>query len=366
MENHRSYHPRGNPGWYGYPSTPGAIAPQGHPMGALTPQVGAPATSHLPQPIGSAQHNARYAYYHPADPVYQTNSSGNRISPRSQRHGHETGRTEYDNLPPLAQPVFDHHSSDNEELPTTRQMLESVGRSAGARADLKTGEAHEVPAPVGKTKPSQTRQTKAVGKGSRSGTNRRAQGNSDDEMEKLSIKKAEEVAATGKEFWSDEDKIKAIKFICEPERFVTFKATQAHDFQTVSLTVGFKNMKTLTLFILQISQKLLEGRKSQKQVAQLWSSQWDKYKAVRRRQQHTGGGDGDESDGDSESDPENVTEAALTVGKGETADLDLGHNCKPAMKRKRTTPSMKKSGRFSHKVLDKFEQSEVYKIIDGV
>lgn len=243
MEHSQSaYQPQDNRRWYRHPSMPGAPSSQNHPIeGALIPPTGmpvplhlpqpmrsgtmpsqnpparalTPVRSHQPQPMHSAQHDARGIYYHPINPVYSTDDSGNRISPRSQHHAHGTGRSNWNDLPIIPQPTVDHHGSDDEEFPTARRVLELTGRSAHTDASSEITAPNEVGASAGKQ--ARVRKPKATGKGNQSGTNRRAQGNSDEELEKLSAKKSEEVCATGKDFWSEEDKIKAIKFICELE-----------------------------------------------------------------------------------------------------------------------------------------------------
>lgn len=81
------------------------------------------------------------------------------------------------------------------------------------------------------------KKTQGKGKGSRSGVNRRNQGNSDDEVAKLNGKNVEEMAAGKKGEWLEEDKMRLVKYICDFEndgaRFVDFKLTKAHEFQNV-------------------------------------------------------------------------------------------------------------------------------------
>jgi hypothetical protein len=69
------------------------------------------------------------------------------------------------------------------------------------------------------------------------------------------------------------------------------------------------------------------------------------YKVVRRRQEHTGGGDGDD-DTDNEDDIEDGEED----GNG----------------KKGKKPTKTARGRFSKKTLDAFEESVYYELIDAV
>ncbi|KAG2132031.1 hypothetical protein DEU56DRAFT_757386 [Suillus clintonianus] len=125
-----------------------------------------------------------------------------------------------------------------------------------------------------------------------------------------------EGATSGRAF-SDEDKLKAVTYITSPEVWPTFKLTQTTTFTYIACV-------------------LLKGRVDHAQIRNFWHNQaWPKYKAVRERQEHTIGGDGDED--------------------GEGDELDNG------MKRKRTSKK-----KVSKKVLDEFEASEIFRAIDAV
>jgi hypothetical protein len=78
---------------------------------------------------------------------------------------------------------------------------------------------------------------------------------------------------------------------------------------------------------------------------------WDIYKAVRRRQEHTGGGDGDDATDDETDEDGN-----------DDVDVDDG----PEGANKRKKPKKTARGRFSKKTLDAFEESEFYVLIDAV
>lgn len=80
---------------------------------------------------------------------------------------------------------------------------------------------------------------KAEGKGSRSGTNRREGGASDVEIMELDADEVDKVlAASERAHWTEEEKMKVIKYICDPERFVRFKAAKAHILQKVFSSVS--------------------------------------------------------------------------------------------------------------------------------
>lgn len=96
---------------------------------------------------------------------------------------------------------------------------------------------------------------------------------------------------------------------------------------------------------------MLKGRASVKQILNFWQQCWDKYKAVRERQEHTGGGDGDESRDEADS------------GNDEDLEVELGDGDK---KRKRDGKEGKKKERYSAKVLGRFEQSNIFAMIDAV
>ena len=83
-----------------------------------------------------------------------------------------------------------------------------------------------------------------------------------------------------------------------------------------------------------------------------WYRLWDCYKACRRREEHTGGGDGNAVD---------VTEVESVPSEGEieTKGKKTGGNSKHA-------GPMNTRGQFSMHVLDMFAMSRCYQMIDEV
>ncbi|KAG1722887.1 uncharacterized protein EDB91DRAFT_1272395 [Suillus paluster] len=127
--------------------------------------------------------------------------------------------------------------------------------------------------------------------------------------------------------FSDEDKLKAVKYITSPEIWPTFKLIQTTTFTYVSL-----------IFCVRLSQSA--------QIRNFWHNQaWPKYKAVREWQEHTGGGDGDEDDDGDEVEGESVEDDIALDGT----------------KRKHTSKK-----KILKKVLDEFEASELFKTIDAI
>jgi hypothetical protein len=109
---------------------------------------------------------------------------------------------------------------------------------------------------------------------------------------------------------------------------------------------------------IQISSKILEGRVTAIQISNYWLGQaWEKYKAVRRNQGHTGGGDGDEDRRDVGLDLD-----ALDAGSSSSSETD---DSSSGGKRKRK-PKKSMKMKFSRKVLDEFEKSEAFELIDKV
>lgn len=119
----------------------------------------------------------------------------------------------------------------------------------------------------------------------------------------------------------------------------------------------------------------MEGRKSVEQVKNLWNTQWSKYKAVRRRENHTGGGDGDIAS-DAGTDPEGKEAAEEEGGNADVKESDENLegtltdavDIKPLnMKRKRaSTKGTTERKNYTKLTLDAFENSEIYCIIDRV
>lgn len=95
------------------------------------------------------------------------------------------------------------------------------------------------------------------------------------------------------------------------------------------------------------------------QVRNLWCRQWDLFKAVRRRQDHTGGGDADEREDDSQSEVDEEA-AKDDVENGEKVAKDGKH----LSAKKRLAALGAKKPKFSQAHLDDFENSEWFRMID--
>lgn len=133
------------------------------------------------------------------------------------------------------------------------------GAAAGRKASLKgDGTGRDNTKAVGKVAEPKT---KRGGKGSRSGTNRREAGASDEEIGELDKKEVQSVIeASEATHWELEETISMVRYICEKERFKTFKATRAHVIQEVrtsrcpTLLLSFYHWSTipnpsLTIFL---------------------------------------------------------------------------------------------------------------------
>lgn len=106
------------------------------------------------------------------------------------------------------------------------------GRGQGGRGGGAMGRRGDVKA-TGKAAEAKTR-TKRGGKGSRSGTNRREAGASDEEIGELDIKEAKSVIeASEATHWAIEETLSMVRYICDERRFKTFKATRGHVMQEV-------------------------------------------------------------------------------------------------------------------------------------
>ncbi|KAE9397450.1 hypothetical protein BT96DRAFT_995790 [Gymnopus androsaceus JB14] len=156
------------------------------------------------------------------------------------------------------------------------------------------------------------------GTGSKSGsTNHREGGDSDVEIELLTpedvkaaaLKDPEDEKKAGV---SEEDKVTLVKYLTMAERWKNFKLRQG---------------------ALMAASDIFKGFYSPTQLTNAWKTIRDKYKAVRECQEHTGGGDGD-------------------------AD------CDDEKRRKRATKRGKR--KYSNKVLNAFEASEIFELLDKV
>jgi hypothetical protein len=138
-----------------------------------------------------------------------------------------------------------------------------------------------------------------------------------------------------------------VKHITSETVWKDFKVNQAREYIKVSMNPYVNeygiNTHFFHFYFPQIAQVHLEGRKDADQVHNCWNRFWIMYKAVHRRQEHTGGGDGDE----------------------ETDDDD--NEAKGTSDNKRKQQEKKPSGAcFSKKSLDTFEESVYYALIDNV
>ncbi|KZP34565.1 hypothetical protein FIBSPDRAFT_881082 [Athelia psychrophila] len=165
---------------------------------------------------------------------------------------------------------------------------------------------------------------KKLGPGARSGAlNRRAAGGSDGEIEELDAKEVEGAAVTPhSKAWTEAEKLQVITYVTSEKVWKDWKVNKAKE-------------------LLNISQKLFGGKHDGKAVDNLWSRFWAMFKIVRQRQDHTGGGDGDDDGTDLE-------------GGGDGAD-------EGTKKRK-----VSKRVRFSKSVLDTFEHSVYFEALDAV
>ncbi|EPQ55479.1 hypothetical protein GLOTRDRAFT_93846 [Gloeophyllum trabeum ATCC 11539] len=369
---------------------------QGHYTGPVPPQPSqnhqqwnfppADGLHHAPQATPWTQQRAHYTPTNNHVPQnYQVDERGLRVSPR-RRHSIASAEdyNQYAQPPPnffpdAPQPGSQHFRS----LPGTPPRLDSTEvRQAPEESDhpaqTKPSQLEETASDAnGKVnKASSKKRTKKAdkddqekppkkpkkprGQGAKSGVNRREPGASDDDVAGLSKKEAKSVTKNTATTWSESDTLTVVKYIVEPKRWEKFKAQQAHDFQT-------------------ISQKILGGRKDVDQVRNLWHKVWDKYKTCRRREKHTGGGDGDvddtgagsgEEDGDDEEregEEESPVPAAEVDAETGEKPKELGDGqVEGSAGDGGDKPRTKKKARYSKAVLDRFEQSEVYRLIDEV
>ena len=95
----------------------------------------------------------------------------------------------------------------------------------------------------------------------------------------------------------------------------------------------------------------MNGEFTPQQCKNYWSNNaWAKYKAVRHREKHTGGGDGD----------------ADRMEPNSNADSEDIFNTPAQRKEAKRKRAQQRKNEFSQAVLDEFEQSEMYRLIDEV
>ncbi|EPS96863.1 hypothetical protein FOMPIDRAFT_1052978 [Fomitopsis schrenkii] len=199
------------------------------------------------------------------------------------------------------------------------------------------------PSSTSKAKPSPASKSKrpAVnrGVGSKSGeANRRERGISDDEIAELSAAQREAASLKRKEVEveegeQDEEEGDEVEEDEDEEDQGSGKHRGLTDFQKrviVEYITSPEVYKTRRVRMSTIATHLVyttfKKAVTVKQVTNFWNGVWDRYKACRTREEHTGGGDGDEG--------------RPGVGGRER--------------------------KFSDKVLDKFERSHYYQLIDAV
>ncbi|EJD02843.1 uncharacterized protein FOMMEDRAFT_156200 [Fomitiporia mediterranea MF3/22] len=241
-----------------------------------------------------------------------------------------------------------------QETPTQNFLVDSQGhrispRRAGGRvldkildAELSSDEPEVIPAPdfKGKGKAKQAKKDKGSrketgkqkkkGQGSKSGVNARQVGKSDDEIEDMdeNLKTAADIKTTAERaVWTDDDKKKVVSYCIDSTRWPDFKVKQGQYFQ-------------------QISQRILPS-KSPEQVRSCWNRTFALYAAVVARQEHTGGGDGDEFKLDQ-------------LDLSQVQIEDEGESKRKKRGRSKSAPQ------FSEAQLDAFEQSELFQMLDEV
>ncbi|KAG2365343.1 hypothetical protein BDR07DRAFT_1481462 [Suillus spraguei] len=257
----------------------------------------------MPTPHLSDQLFAPPGLNYAVDPM-----TGMRRSPRKHRDQHQHSQTYalppipslfttntpgsyLDNIPPANgyiadQPNFQYNFSPQDHgtitegtalLPT--EAIMSPSPAPHEKPASKTSRRVQAKKPEADTNKKKTR---TKGAGSKSGpADRRDHGGSDTEIAKLSAEAIEDskiktpVKSEGIRGLTDDDKIKVVEYVTSPERWPSFKVNQAHYWNN--------------------------GRVTSEQVRNFWHGQaWEKYKAVRDREEHTGGGDGDEDGSDAE------------------------------------------------------------------
>ena len=109
---------------------------------------------------------------------------------------------------------------------------------------------------------------------------------------------------------------------------------------------------TDTYSIQQISQVILEGHRDVEQVWNCWNRLWALFKCVRRCQEHTGRGDGDENPSDESDDRDDEEE--------------IGKKHKKLKKHGKDGSSDGNKEQFSPAQMDSFEVSEFFTLIDLV
>ncbi|KAJ3811653.1 hypothetical protein F5876DRAFT_75630 [Lentinula aff. lateritia] len=165
------------------------------------------------------------------------------------------------------------------------------------------------------------KQKKTLGTGSKSGsTNRRDGGDSNVEIEMLSPEdmKAAVLKDPGdekKSGVSEENKVLLVEYLTRPKRWKNFKLRQGALMINAASNI-FKTKYTAT------------------QLSNAWKALWEKYEAVCECQEHTGGGDDDADHGEDDKSKERI--------------------------------ARQEKAKFSERVLDAFEASKIFELLDKV
>ncbi|KAF8159923.1 hypothetical protein B0H34DRAFT_797120 [Crassisporium funariophilum] len=302
-------------------------------------------TQDYPQTFGSTPDRAQVQQQYLSPLHAQREPSATAYMPPRLVFGSIAPTTNQQTFPTQATPNGTHAASQGSvagtDDPSLLEKLQEAARpkpSGKSRTSRSKKENRDDDAPTKKPK----------GQGSKSGSqNRRGGGGSDDEIAKLGLKdrqaaelkmpgksdEKKEVEAKAPVGLSDEDKLTVVRWITQEERWKDWKLKQHGYWITLSNDV----LKP-------------PGRISASQIKNYFTNQaWEKYKAVRERQAHTGGGDGDAKRVD-----------ALSSSNDEDSDSDQEEPTETG-KRKR-----KGREKFSQTVLDEFEKSEIFKLIDAV
>ena len=97
--------------------------------------------------------------------------------------------------------------------------------------------------------------------------------------------------------------------------------------------------------------------KSAEQVRRQWYRLWDCYKACWGHVEHTGGGDGD---------MENAISSVDSGDENLQGELVGDEGLVKKRQKTRSKERSKTCGQYSHKVMDVFETSKLYRMIDDV
>lgn len=202
---------------------------------------------------------------------------------------------------------------------------------------------------------------KPKGKGSRSGKNARKAGNSDEEIAILSDnekKAAQIVVPVTRRRWTEAEKEVIVDFIVKPENWARVTLNLKDLCVKVCQTIFHIRMSFKHVF--QLSQTHFEGQRSVEQIRQCWMGIWTTYKAVIRKQKHTGGGDGDEA-----LFPVDFDDSSVIALDGELED-DEGDEDVDTKKKTGAEDAKKPRRQPSSKVIDEFAKSKMFKLIEAV